>query len=85
VRFPSRVTDSHRLSALSELNASLPDAYPAPLRRQAIRRYAAALPFASGWRSAQTQLLRASLARGHRWTGAGCAEVQPASTTSHWK
>jgi tRNA A-37 threonylcarbamoyl transferase component Bud32 len=85
VRFPSRVTDSHRLSALAELNASLPDAYPAPLRRQAFRRYAAALPFASGWRSAQTQLVRASLARGHRWTGAGCAEVQPASTTSHWK
>ena len=72
VRFPRRLSDARRLRALAELNASLPDAYPAALRRRAFRRYAAALPFAIGWRGAQARIVRESLERSHRWTGAGC-------------
>jgi hypothetical protein len=72
VRFPTRLPDARRLRALAELNASLPDAYPAALRRRSFRRYAAALPFAIGWRRAQARIVRESLARKHRWTGAGC-------------
>lgn len=74
VRFANRLDDARRLRALAELNASLPDAYPAALRRRAFRRYAAALPFAIGWRAAQAQIVRESLARRHRWTGADCEE-----------
>ncbi|MBS1107796.1 MAG: kdkA 1 [Deltaproteobacteria bacterium] len=72
VRFRVRLGAARRLHALAELNASLPDAYPAPLRCRAFRRYAAALPFRGGWQPALARVVRASLARQHRWTGAGC-------------
>jgi len=75
VRFPVRLRAARRLHALAELNASLPDAYPAPLRRRAFRRYAAALPFRGGWQPALARVVRESLARKHRWTGAGCEEA----------
>lgn len=72
VRFPRRLREARRLRALAELNASLPDAYPALLRCRAFRRYAAALPFREGWQPALVRVVRESLAREHRWTGAGC-------------
>ena len=72
VRFPRRLRESRRLGALAELNASLPDAYPAQLRRRAFRRYAAALPLRGGWRASMQRIVRDSLAREHRWTGADC-------------
>jgi hypothetical protein len=83
VRFPVRLRATRRLHSLAELNASLPDAYPAPLRRRAFRRYAAALPFRGGWQSALARVVCESLARRHRWTGAGCeaARRQPVSTS----
>jgi tRNA A-37 threonylcarbamoyl transferase component Bud32 len=76
VRFPVRLGAARRLHALAELNASLPDAYPASLRRRAFRRYATALPFRGGWQPALAHVVRESLARRHRWTGAGCAEAE---------
>ena len=74
VRFRRRLSDARRERALAELNASLPDALPAALRRRAFARYAAALPFADGARAALRRVVRASLARRHRWSGAGCTE-----------
>ena len=76
VRFPRRLREARRLRALAELNASLPDAYPALLRCRAFRRYAAALPFREGWRPALVRVVRESLAREHRWTGAGCEAAE---------
>ena len=73
VRFRRRLPERARLLALAQLNASLPDAFPAGERRRAFARYARALPFAAGARAALLALVRASLARRHRWSGAGCA------------
>jgi len=76
VRFPRRLREARRLHALVELNASLPDTYPALLRCRAFRRYAAALPFRDGWQPALVRVVRESLAREHRWTGAGCEAAE---------
>jgi tRNA A-37 threonylcarbamoyl transferase component Bud32 len=73
VRFRSRVPEAARIEALAQLNASLPDAIPAELRRRAFARYCAALPFARGRSAALAEVVARSLARRHRWTGAGCA------------
>ena len=73
VRFPRRLGDARRIAALAELNASLPDAYPSGARRLAFERYALALPFAIGRARALAEIVAQSLARGHRWTGAGCS------------
>jgi hypothetical protein len=78
-RFRGRVADARRLRALAQLNASLPDDFPAAARCRAFARYAAALPFADGTATARSAVVRASLARAHRWTGEGCAEAAPAS------
>jgi tRNA A-37 threonylcarbamoyl transferase component Bud32 len=72
VRFPRRLSDARRLDALAALNASLPDAIPAAPRLGAFARYARALPFRMGADAALEQVVAASLARRHRWTGAGC-------------
>lgn len=75
VRFPRTLSQSRRLQALAELNASLPDRFPAQARRRAFDRYAAALPFvggAHGRAEALRRLVRLSLARRHRWSGQGC-------------
>jgi tRNA A-37 threonylcarbamoyl transferase component Bud32 len=89
VRFRRRVPDARRLAALAELNASLPDAFPAAARRRAFDRYVRALPFAMGRARALAQIVRASLERRHRWTGQDCDLAreadQPRSTLSHWK
>ena len=71
VRFPRRLSEARRIAALAELNASLPDAYPADARRRAFERYALALPFARGRSRALDEVVAASLARRHRWTGCG--------------
>ncbi len=76
VRFPRRLREARRLHALAELNASLPDAYPALLRCRAFRRYAAALPLRDGWQPALVRVVRESLGREHRWTGAGCEAAE---------
>ncbi len=73
VRFRRRLSERARLLALAQLNASLPDVFPAAERRRAFARYAQALPFSAGARAALAALVRASLARRHRWSGAGCA------------
>lgn len=72
VRLDVTLADAARLRALAQLNASLPDAYPAAARCRAFARYARALPFARGAERALEQVVAASLARRHRWTGAGC-------------
>ncbi len=72
VRFPARLTDAARLHALAQLNASLPDVFPGAERRRAFTRYAAALPFAVGRGAALAEVVARSLARRHRWSGAGC-------------
>lgn len=79
VRFPRRLSDARRLRALAQLNASLPDALSAQLRREAFARYAAALPFADGSRAALDRVVRASLARRHRWSGADCSSPDAAT------
>lgn len=75
VRLDVALADSARLRALAQLNASLPDAYPAAARRRAFERYARALPFAGGAERALAHVVDASLARKHRWTGAGCSRA----------
>ena len=65
------------LRALAELNASLPDAYPARAAAAArSARYAAALPFATAGAARWRAIVRESLAREHRWTGAGCERAR---------
>jgi tRNA A-37 threonylcarbamoyl transferase component Bud32 len=73
VRFPERLSDAARVEALAQLNASLPDAVPASLRRRAFARYSAALPFGRPRSAVLADVVSRSLARRHRWTGAGCA------------
>jgi tRNA A-37 threonylcarbamoyl transferase component Bud32 len=73
VRFWRRIPDDRRLQALAELNASLPDAYSAAVRRRIFDRYARQLPFAGGREAALARVVAASLARRHRWTGADCS------------
>jgi tRNA A-37 threonylcarbamoyl transferase component Bud32 len=73
VRFPRRLPEARRLRALVELNASLPDVFPAQLRCAAFARYARAHPFAEGSERALRAVLAESLARRHRFQGKGCA------------
>lgn len=81
VRFRDSLSDDRRLRALAQLNASLPDSYSAEARCRAFARYAAALPFACGADAARRAVVRSSLARAHRWTGAGCADAGPLGAT----
>ena len=73
VRFPRKLSDASRLRALAELNASLPDSIPDAPRCRAFAIYAALLPFRVPAQQALRDLVARSLAREHRWTGAGCA------------
>jgi len=72
VRFARRLSDRRRLRALAQLNASLPDVYPAPARSRAFADYVRALPFEGPAEDALALVVRESLARRHRWTGADC-------------
>jgi hypothetical protein len=82
VRFRRRLTDAQRIRALAQLNASLPDAFPARERRDAFARYARALPFATGARGALLAIVSQSLLRRHRWSGAGCDVSELSSAAS---
>jgi len=73
IRLDAALSDTERIRALAQLNASLPDAYPPTARCSAFTRYARALPFAAGAERALEHVVAQSLARRHRWTGAGCA------------
>jgi len=75
VVFRRRVGEGRAIRALAQLNASLPDTYPAPARSQAFALYARAAPFSLGTERARAAVVKQSLARGHRWTGAGCVEA----------
>jgi len=82
VRFREHLPARRRLRALVQLNASLPDSFSATLRCQAWERYCRAL----GWPGSREHMLRrvvrASLARHHRWTGRGCAAAVERPTSS---
>jgi len=73
VRFRRRLSDGARIEALAQLNASLPDDVPAQARRRAFARYCAGLPFARARSAVLAEIVAQSLARRHRWSGAGCA------------
>jgi hypothetical protein len=73
VRFRRGLAEARRVQALAELNASLPDVFPAGLRCAAFARYARAHPFAEGSDGALHRVVEASLARRHRFRGEGCA------------
>lgn len=77
-----RLSDARRVRSLAQINASLPDALPARLRRPAFARYAVALPFASGTDITLRRVVRASLARRHRWSGADCAVAATCSAAT---
>jgi len=81
VRFGDEVPLERRVRALAQLNASLPDAFPADARCRAFARYAAALPFERDVAEVRREVVRASLARAHRWTGAGCADASALEAT----
>jgi tRNA A-37 threonylcarbamoyl transferase component Bud32 len=83
VRFRARLRDRQRIRALAQLNASLPDDIAAAPRCRAFARYAAALPFDRPRAAALRDVVRASLERAHRWTGAGCAEASEVSGGRH--
>ena len=77
VRFPRRVGPKRRLRALAQLNASLPDSFPNEARCRAFARYVAEHPFPGGNRRALERLVAMSLARRHRWSGAGIRGPDP--------
>lgn len=86
---PKELGDEARLKALAQLNASIPDAHFGPDARLAfLARYLARLPFTDRqleFERAKTEIVRRSLARGHRWRGEGCAEPQSVVTVSQRK
>jgi len=74
VRFERNLGDEARLRALAELNASLGDArLSSKTRHHIFDCYARALPFTMSREEALRSLVKRSLARRHRWTGADCA------------
>jgi hypothetical protein len=73
VRCGRRLPERARIHELAQLNASLPDALPDALRCRAFARYRAALPFRAPPEACLRRIVAESLARAHRWTGAGCA------------
>ena len=76
LRFRRRIPDARRVQALVELNASLPDTWPADARRRAFIRYATFEPFEAGRAETLREVVRASLARRHRWLGSDCTEAR---------
>jgi len=65
------LSDTQRMEALAQVNASLPDdVVPAALRAAAYARYAAALPFATT--DARERIVDMSRARKHLWQGRDC-------------
>ena len=79
VRFRRRLSDRERIEALAQLNASLPDCLAARDRQRAFRRYARSLPFTAEAGAVLDEIVRRSVARRHRWSGAGCLCGAPAT------
>jgi hypothetical protein len=78
VVFRKRVGERRAIWALAQLNASLPDTYPAPARCLAFELYLHTAPFSMGGNEARSRVIAQSLARRHRWTGQGCPEAEDA-------
>ena len=76
VVFLRRVGERRAIRALAQLNASLPDAYPASARCGAFELYMRAAPLPLGREQARAAVIVQSLARAHRWTGQGCREAE---------
>jgi len=73
VRFVRRLGDARRRRALAELNASLPESFAGAADRRALfERYVRALPFREDPEVVLRRVVRQSLERGHRWSGADC-------------
>lgn len=75
--FHRKVGYRRRIAGLAQLNASLPDLINNESRKKAFDKYCNILPFADDnaskvKRSAREQVIRTSLEKRHRWTGAGC-------------
>jgi tRNA A-37 threonylcarbamoyl transferase component Bud32 len=81
VRFDRPAGEAERILALAQLNASLPDAFPADARRRAFALYAGRCRFESGSREALARVVAESLARRHRWSGTDCGLAQEARRT----
>lgn len=77
VRFRRKLGERRRIRALCQLNASLPDSFSAAGRCNAFARYARAHPFREGSQAALRRVVEGSLARRHRWSGAGCKLAGP--------
>jgi hypothetical protein len=89
VRFRRRISPKRRLRALAELNASLPDSFPNHARCPPSRSQPSTPSEATA--ALLERLVAMSLARRHRWTGAGTEGVrgrtrprEALSTVSHW-
>ena len=86
---PAALGDEARLTALAQLNASLPDEhFDLAARDAALARYLMRLPFENpqlDFEGARREIARRSLARGHRWRGEGCGEAQPDVTVTQRK
>jgi hypothetical protein len=76
VAFLRRVGERRAIRALAQLNASLPDVYPAAARCAAFELYARNAPPARGRERARSAVIAQSLARAHRWSGRGCLEAE---------
>lgn len=73
VQFHEQLHDRHRISMLSELNATLSDDFlPPHPRRELLKRYLRALPFERGNDRSVREIVRRSLARAQAWKGTGC-------------
>ncbi len=81
VRFRRRIAWRRRRRSLVQLNASLPDTLSAALRRHFWVRYLQIFPVAGDPERAARGIVRASLARAHRWTGRDC-DWAPGSAAS---
>lgn len=70
VRFGRRVSARRRAKNLAQLNAALPDVVPAALRDAALRDYLRLTGYRGDAAALRARVVRASLRRRHRWTGA---------------
>jgi tRNA A-37 threonylcarbamoyl transferase component Bud32 len=69
VRFGIRVSQRRRSKNLAQLNASLPDIVPGPLRARGLNRYLERSEFRGDARKLRQTVIALSLRRSHRWHG----------------
>lgn len=80
VQFHEQLHDQHRISMLSELNATLSDDFLLPHpRRELLEQYLRALPFERGNERSVREIVRRSVARAQAWKGKDC-DFSPASS-----